>query len=168
MAEISTPDAIALQRLLDENAILNLIARFDDAVILSDFDEFRSLWTDNAVWDIGDPLPLHAEGVDVIVDAVRKRLDAVTFFFRATWRAVITINGDQASSRAATIENGRLRDGKMYDNLGVYRDKLERQNKQWKFGARRYDYIWIDRTPISPGEVIALPHSLIKSAAQRA
>ena len=36
-----------VQRLLDENAILNLTARFDDAVIHQVIQTFRDLWVAN-------------------------------------------------------------------------------------------------------------------------
>lgn len=95
---------IALQRLLDEHAILNLMARFNDAVIRQDMQVFRSLWLPDAVWTIADPIPMRAEGIDQIMAALQKFKDVNEFFFRTTLRAVIMLDGDQATARMPTTE----------------------------------------------------------------
>jgi len=44
-----------LARMLDEHAITNLAARFDDAAMRRDVPAFRAVWTGDGVWDIGAP-----------------------------------------------------------------------------------------------------------------
>ncbi len=89
--ESSTSETnLALRRLLDENAILNLMARFDDAVVRQDIDTFRTLWVKGGIWEIGtfnpkqskDVTPLHAQGEDQLVAALHQFNVMNEFFFR--------------------------------------------------------------------------------------
>ena len=157
---VNGPDDLVVQRLLDENAILNLMARFDDAVIRQDMQAFRELWIAEAVWTIGQPIPMRAEGVDQIVATLQKFNDSNEFFFRTTLRAVITLDGDRATSRAPTTEYARRPDGHGYSNVGIWQDEFRRQDGDWLFVSRHYHYIWVDsESPIS-GNAVQLPEFL--------
>jgi ketosteroid isomerase-like protein len=52
----------------DRLAIADLVARFDDAVNQRDATEFAALWADDAVREIGDPMPMRVEGARHIID----------------------------------------------------------------------------------------------------
>ena len=80
----------ALHRLVDEHAILNQMARFDDAIIRQDTETFRTLWVEDGLWEIGqfnpthakDVNPLRAQGIDQLV-AVVEQFNAMNEFFFA-------------------------------------------------------------------------------------
>lgn len=55
-----------IQRIADESAVRDLAARFSDACNTRNVSAFRRLWTLDAVWEIGEPLPARAEGVNKI------------------------------------------------------------------------------------------------------
>ena len=152
---------LALRRLLDENAILTLMARFDDAVIRQDTDAFRTLWVPDAVWEIGEPIPMQAKGVDEIVAALQKFNDVNEFFFRTTLRPVIMLDGDRAISRSPSTEYARRRDGHGYNNVAIWQDKLERRDGNWLFVSRQYYYVWVDNSSAIPGTAVALPTSVL-------
>jgi ketosteroid isomerase-like protein len=50
-----TDNAASLTRLLDEAAVRDATARFAEAATSADYDGFRTLWADDAIWVIGAP-----------------------------------------------------------------------------------------------------------------
>ena len=152
-----SPDPQSLKRLVDQDAIRTLQARFDDAVIRRDITSFRSLWAADAVWEIDPPLKLHAEGVDAILKALAAFDTLNEFFFRTTGYGVIALDGDKARATVPTTEFGRRGEGKVYGNVALYQDELVRQNGAWVFSARRYYYLWLDTDSPMPGQVVPLP-----------
>ena len=157
----------AMRRLLDENAILTLLARFDDVVIRQDMETFRQLWVEDGVWEIGqfnptqakDVYPIQVHGVDQIVALLQQFNTTNEFFFRTTLRGVITLNGDRASVRTPTTEYARRHDGHGYNNVGLYQDELERRNGNWLFVARRYYYVWVDSSSAIAGSAVPSPRT---------
>jgi len=51
----------------------------------------------------------------------------------------IEVNGDTAKARATAREVIRLKDGKLYKLIGLYRDDLVKVNGEWKFTRRNYE-----------------------------
>lgn len=151
---------LALRRILDENAILTLMARFDDAVIRQDLDAFRALWVADAVWEFGDPLAMLAKGIEEIVAALQKYNDINEFFFRTTLRALIAVNGARATSRAPSTEYARRHDGHGYNNVALWQDEFERRDGKWLFSSRRYYYVWVDSSSPILGSAVPLPTTL--------
>ncbi len=66
---------------VDRVAIAELVVGFDDAVNRRDPVEFARFWTTDAIWEIGDPLPLRADGVDTIVVTWQRMVDATKWLF---------------------------------------------------------------------------------------
>lgn len=165
--ERNTPEDMtsALRRLLDENAILDVMARFDDAIIRRDVETFRTLWVEDGIWEIGqfnpahvqDVQPLHAQGIEQLVAALELFNRMNEFFFRTTLRGVITLDGDHAIVRSPTTEYARRHDGHGYNNVALYQDELVRRNGTWLFVARRYHYVWIDSVSPIAGNAVELP-----------
>ena len=147
-----------LRAVEDELSIRNLVARFTDAVNERDTDAFRRLWTDDAVWEIGPPLPARAEGIDAIVAMLVRLLEPKTLFIQLTHSGVITIAGENtATARFTERERGKgLQD--YYENLAVYRDEFERGPQGWRFKRRYYEYRYLDTTAF-PGAAFDLAAS---------
>lgn len=165
-ADLVTAD---LRRMLDENAILGLMARFDDAILRRDKAAMQALWAPEGVWEIGqfNPdgskhiTPLRAQGMDQILAAQQQFNDLNEFFFRTTLRAVITLDGDRAAATAPSTEFARRKDGHGYSNVALYEDALERRGGSWVFASRKYFYLWVDSvSPILGGDALPLPPSL--------
>ena len=133
----------------DELAIRNLAARFTDAVNERNVDSFRQLWTDDAVWEIGEPLSARAEGVEKIVGMLIRLLEPKSLFIQLTHSGVITFSGpDSAFARFTERERGKgLYD--YYENLAVYRDELVRGANGWRFKRRSYEYRYLDTSAFS-------------------
>ncbi|MBB3473547.1 nuclear transport factor 2 family protein [Sphingomonas sp. BK345] len=133
-----------LRALEDEAEIQRLAARFSDAVNERDVVAFRSLWADqDAVWEIGEPLPPRSEGRDAIVGMLEGLFVVKHYFMQMTHTGVIDIDGDRATARFAIREHGRGEDT-------FYDDELVRQPDGWRFRRRSYLYRFLDQGPF-PG-----------------
>jgi len=143
-----------LRALEDELSIRNLATRFTDAVNERDFDAFRQLWVDDAVWEIGPSLTVKAEGVEAIMEMLARLLKPKIMFIQLTHSGVVTFTGeDSATARFTERERGKgLHD--YYENLAVYRDEFARGPNGWRFKRRYYQYRYLD-TSAFPGDVYA-------------
>ena len=133
----------------DELAIRALAARFTDCANERDFCGFADLWSAKAIWEIGPPLPAKAQGVDDIVNMLRRLLTPQKMFMQMTHSGVVTIAGDRATARFVERERGKGEDGSgaptFYENLAVYNDELIREaDGKWRFSHRIYVYRFLD------------------------
>lgn len=136
----------------DRTAIAELVARFDDAVNRRDVSEFAGLWAPDAVWEIGDPMPMRTEGADAIVSTWQQMLGGTRWLFRGSFAGVVNVRDDRATGRWPCIETGTFADGRDYDNRALYEDVYVRHEGRWLFQHRRYLYLWLsdERLPGGP------------------
>ena len=128
--------------------ITQLVARFTDAANRGDFELARSVWTDDATWEFKAPMQMIAHGSDAIVDSLRKLLEPREFFVHLVHDGVIKVNGETAEARWYIQEMARNKDGKtFYQNIGLYEDRMVKQNGKWLFASRTYFYIWLSQEP---------------------
>lgn len=127
----------------DENAIQDLVARFDDAANRRDIAEFRKLWTRDGVWEIGDPMPLHVAGADTIATTWLAALADTDWLFRGSFAGVVLIDSDKATGLWPCVETGTFADGRGYDNRASYDDIYRRVDDAWHFQRRHYTYLWL-------------------------
>ena len=138
-----------LQAVEDRLEIQALAARFSDAVNERNLDAFSELWaTRKAIWEIGPPLSLRAEGVEAIVGMLRRLMELQRHFMQMTHSGVITVEGDRAVARFTMRERGRG-EGTYYDNLAVYNDVLLKERGDWRFLERHYHYRFLDQAPFT-------------------
>lgn len=57
-----------LKNIEDEAAIRALVARFTDAFVVADVEEFKTLWVKEGSWTIHHPNSHSSEGVDKICE----------------------------------------------------------------------------------------------------
>lgn len=156
---LPAPPLRASNTTTDMEGIWDLVARFDDAVNRRDKEEFAKLWAADAIWDIGEPRPLHVEGADKIVSTWSTMLFSSEWMFRGSFTGIITLNGDQATGRWPCIETGTLLDANKapqgYDNRAVYEDDYVKKEGIWLFQRRRYLYLWLSTDQI-PGNPVKL------------
>lgn len=145
----------------DHSAILDLVARFDDAVNRRDRAEFRSLWADDAIWEIGDPRPMRTQGADQITENWYNMTDQFEWLFRGSFAGVVILDGDNGTGHWPCVETDAYakRDGNNpqpgYDNRAVYEDTYIRRDVQWFFSRRRYLYLWLSSQAL-PGHAVSL------------
>ena len=147
----------------DHAAIAQLVARFDDAVNRRDVAEFQRLWTEDAVWEIGNPQPLHAQGREQVVQTWQGMLGSTVWLFRGSFAGVVQLAGDTASGRWPCIETGTFKDGRGYDNRALYEDRYQRTPQGWRFSHRRYLYLWLSGEKL-PGNAVPLGQEIAPDA----
>ncbi len=141
----------ALQTLADEAEIRRLAAQFSDACVRYDRALFHSLWEPEGVWEITEPFPAVAEGVENILALLDGLLGMYEFFVQMQHSGVIAVTGDAATARWVMQEVGRGKDGALfYNNFGLYEDQMARRGGAWRFVRRTYQYVYIDHSPL-PG-----------------
>ncbi|MFL0564476.1 nuclear transport factor 2 family protein [Microbacterium sp. 179-I 1D1 NHS] len=133
-----------LQRLVDENAIRTLVETFVDACIRADHETFRSLWTEDGIWQTGAPFDHRSDGIDEIMATLHFLRDERIFFTQLIPTGVITIDGDTAEARWPVREVAQGPGEVYYDNLAMYFDSFVRVNGEWKFRRRSYKYMWLN------------------------
>jgi uncharacterized protein (TIGR02246 family) len=136
-----------VERLAIDGEIRGLAARFSDAVNRRDFNTFGDLFTDDGIWEIGEPFPSQAAGRKNVAMMLRNLWAPWDFFFQMTHTGVIDVAADRqtATARWEMREVARSPDGSQsYDNLAMYYDRLARTHDgSWRFAERRYHYIWL-------------------------
>ena len=143
-----------LTALQDEREILNLLARFDDAAVRNDLAEFAELWTADAVWEIGEPVPMRAKGIVAITEFLRNSRGFNEFFFRMTGRPVFVAHEGYISLRSTTIELAGRAGKRAYANVALYEDEVEKVGGHYKFRHRSYRYIWVDTDMELNGQIV--------------
>ena len=152
----------------DREEIGQLVARFDDATNRGDVEGFRALSAEDAVWEIMEPRPMRAEGVDAIVAKWQALLDVAQWFFRGSFVGVVDVDGDTALGRWPCVETSTIaapadaaHSG--YDNRAFYEDAYVRRNGAWLFSRRRYVCFYISDAPL-PGRAVPLTRDLLSDA----
>jgi SnoaL-like domain len=143
----------------DHAAITQLVARFDDAVNRRDVAEFEQLWAADAVWEIGNPMPLRIDGAAQIIQTWQMMLNSTVWLFRGSFLGVVNVNSDRGTGRWPCIETGTFVDGKGYDNRAIYEDRYVCQEGRWLFQHRRYLYLWLS-TETLPRAAVALSEEI--------
>ena len=141
----------------DEVAIVALANKYTDAVNNRDWQRYRSCWTDDAVWDLGHPVDQRKEGLDAIMDEVRRAVGAMDLFVQMNHAVtVLSVDGDTATARATLNEIGHVKPENR-DLLGgaegmfilaIYTDELRRTPDGWKYASRTYAVPYFD--PAAP------------------
>jgi len=143
------PDQVA-----DELAIRALTHAFADAVNRKDVAAFESLWDDDGVWEIGEPLASTAKGSSNVAAQMLKLRDALEFFVQQVHSGVVSIDGDRATSRWSVQETARRHDGGAYNCHAFYDDELAKRDGAWRFVRRTYRYVWLDLKSAIGGNAI--------------
>jgi hypothetical protein len=139
-----------LQQFMDEASIRNTIARFADSATRSDYAMFKTVWTDDGEFIIGNaPHGQHSIGADENVALLRKLRTGTEFFVQFALPGVILIDGDEATTRTFVHEAARGPGEKYYRNHCIAFDKLQRSGDDWLFKSRSFQYIWLDTGPFA-------------------
>jgi ketosteroid isomerase-like protein len=136
----------------DRGDIVELVARFADAVNRLDLEQFEQLWTPEATWVIDPPTGL---------DMTATRQEITAMFgegMRGNWSSfsqyvhgtVVDIDGERATARSYLAEIGIPREGDGgYHNHGTYLDELERTAEGWRFRRRHYRYLYLEAAALT-------------------
>jgi ketosteroid isomerase-like protein len=130
----------------DELAIRNLAARFTDAVSKRDFDTWRSLWTDDCHWYIGNRAVDGADNAVAFVSAAMERY---------SWFLMMSLSGQVFESDGEVrgiwyVLEYQGTPTEITQIFGTYEDGYARVDGEWKFARRVFQSSY--RGPLAPGQ----------------
>lgn len=148
----------------DEWAIHNLLNRYTDAVNQRDWRIYRDCWTENATWELHEPINVLKTGINNILLEARRAVESQELFVQMIHAAIVfDIHDETAKSRVTLNEIGKANPNGQGALPGVngmfilayYTNDLLKQNGVWKFKKRVYDVVYMDTTAPS-GKVFPL------------
>ncbi|MGF1237336.1 nuclear transport factor 2 family protein [Streptomyces sp. 2-6] len=128
-----------IERLESRIAIEDLLSGYCHGFDGPDRDLLRTLWTEDAVFDLGPAFGEPAEGVEAIMAKAEELWAAVPVTYHWMANQIITIDGDTARAKseldcfAVSLQDGPTQ------VAGVYTDRFERRDGVWKFRHRVFD-----------------------------
>ncbi|GIH15270.1 nuclear transport factor 2 family protein [Rugosimonospora africana] len=143
-----------LRAIADRIEIEALRGEFSDAAMMSDYDRFASLFTDDAVYRIPDA-DIEQTGREEIRAGTERLASEWEYFVQTTHPGAIQLDGDTASGRAYICELGRLRDGSSVFNYALFHDRYRRTPDGWKFTERVYEVRYFDTSPLAGSPQVA-------------
>ncbi len=133
----------ATQQLADELAIRNLVARLAQLADMGDLDEYVSLFTEDASWEMpGSPRRGHA---DIMAGAKERRSSQTTGPGSNTRHVISTLavqvdGTDRASSDSYWLFYGNTTTAPAVSLMGHYHDTLRRTPEGWKLARREITF----------------------------
>lgn len=130
---MSAPAADSVRRLVDLEAIRDLVRRYAHCIWLRDADGAAALFAEDAAMDTGDRPPL--VGRETIREAYRAILPA-SDLMPFVHDHLIDLDGDRATG-TCHLDLRMTRDGRRFLGAGSYDDRYVRARDGWKFASRR-------------------------------
>jgi hypothetical protein len=154
----------ALQMVIDQQAIADLLYRYSDIVTRGAWDEDASLFVDHAVVAIAAPFSVRLEGADAI-RAWRAGTDSLELLFHTTFSPSIRILANDrayATSQTAEMVRGPAVDGSAGRDAqpvntffrSIYYDDIVKLDGAWRFAHRRCRPVYLE-SGVLVGETLA-------------
>ena len=121
-----------------ESAIRKLNARYCDAIIRRDPNDWGALWHEDAKWYL---LGNWIEGRDSIVAAWEEALSGLPVVYQRMSGEIIEVDGDNAACRVYVDEQVVDAEGAALNFVGVYNDECVYREEKWMYMVRRFDLI---------------------------
>jgi len=128
-------------RVEDQLALQDLMARYVDAVNRRDAQAWAATWDDNGCWNL---LGNEVSGKDSIVGLWQQMMAGFEFALMIPSSCLFDIDGDSASGHWYLQELARDNEGNSSSLFSRYIDTYIRRNGQWQYQSRRYEIIYHD------------------------
>lgn len=140
-----------VQRVADELAIRNLIARLAQLADEGDLDEYIQLFTDDARWDAGAAFGCRTGHDEIRAGAVERRASGTsgpgTHTRHVITTSVVSAEGDGGTGRSVFHFYTKTDGMPELALIGVYEDEFARTERGWCLAHRRISGA---RQPASP------------------
>jgi hypothetical protein len=145
----------ALNRVIDELAVRDLVARFADAVNHQDPQAIRELFVPDGEFAVAGWTSLRGAGEVVnFLSGVISHWDVI---FQAVHPGRVFLAGDTARGEWYITEYGRYRDGQETFLGGLYSDDYLRTPEGWRFARRGFRGMFRRQTPAPDGLQVRPP-----------
>lgn len=128
-----------MNRLEDELALRNLMARYVDAVHRRNGDDWADTWTEDARWNL---LGSDVVGRDNVVALWQQMMSGFEFAVMLPGSCLFEVNGDHATGHWYLQEYTRDLEGGATAVLSRYLDSYRKQDGQWRYQSREYSFIY--------------------------
>ena len=136
-----------LERLEAETALHRLVYDYAIGADHRDLQRWRSVWTPDAVWQMGDDRSM--VGIEDICAAVQTQWDTFPVMQHATTNHTVEIDGEQAVGRCDVVIHVQLPDNRWINGGGTYQDSYRKHAGTWRI-ARRVVVRPFDLAPLPP------------------
>ena len=121
-------------------ALHRIQAAYADAVTRRDWAHVRSLFEADATVRIDTRTrePFTLEGPQAITEFIADAIRRFTFFEFTILNATVEVDGDEATGRVYICELRGDEDGAWSEAYGLYRDRDQRRDGDWRIAGRRY------------------------------
>ena len=136
-------DTVMTQRLIDELEIRNLVARLAQLADMGDLDEYVSLFTEDASWEMPGA-PRHGRA-DIMAGAQDRRNSGTTGPESHTRHVISTLlvqsdGSDKATADSYWLFYGNTTTTPAVQLMGHYHDTLHRTPKGWRLARREITF----------------------------
>lgn len=131
----------------DRLAVRELVERWSDGTNNRDWAALEELFTDDAVWDVGEPLNFTAQGGRQIVALLREKMRPSKYVVQMPHAIIVQVKGHEATARSTIHEVCRFADDTGLEMMGTYFDELVKEPRGWRFRRRNYRCTWLDPRP---------------------
>jgi ketosteroid isomerase-like protein len=135
-----------LRAVADELAIRQLVARYADAVTHSNAEAWIDTWALDGCWTIAGNA---SKGHENLLTTWRELMGLFERVVQLPQDGLLEIDGDRGTGRWPTVELGRTASGDASLTVGTYHDVYRREASGWKFGERRFDFIYTGAPDLS-------------------
>lgn len=128
----------ALQKMMDQVAIQQLIGKYIAAASAGDIELVGSTYAEDGVWSV-PAFPMTVQGRAAIVAKIRELLEPMDYLVQIGSPAAIEVNGDTATASSSMREGCKFKGKNVAaEILGVYQDELVRTSEGWRFKSRTF------------------------------
>ncbi len=137
----------------DHHAIQTLHNIYAEGSSIGDFAQVMGCFTEDGIWDAG-VAGVH-QGHAAMAKVMAGFVGQFAYYVQTNSPAIITVNGDTATSRATVRECGKFKGrNEALEVMGYYNDDLIRTDDGWKFTRRRFTGLGAHRFALLPGPAI--------------
>ncbi|MEW2132922.1 nuclear transport factor 2 family protein [Streptomyces sp. NPDC005435] len=128
-----------LDKIESRIAVEELLNKYCHGFDGPDRELLRTLWAEDAVFDLGPAFGAPAQGIDGIMAKAEELWAAVPVMYHWMADAVIDVDGDTATAKTELDCFVVSREDGPTQVIGVYSDRFERVGGVWKFKHRAFD-----------------------------
>lgn len=133
----------------DRLAIRELVERWSDGTNNHDWTALEELFTDDAIWDVGEPLNFTVQGSRQIVAVLREKLQPTKYMVQTPHAIIVRVQSGTATARSTIHEVCRFSDDTGLEVVGTYFDELVKESGSWRFRRRNYRCTFLN--PLAAG-----------------
>ena len=135
--------------------ISQLMARYADAVMRRDAEDWGATWAEDAVWNLSGN---EVAGREAIVQLWLGAMGGFPMVIHTAFPpAVRVIDDDHARGRCTVREILRMPDDSAREIVGVYHDEFVRTDEGWRFASRRFDVLLARPLDLSEADIAPWP-----------